>query len=532
VTAAVHRLPGTRARVLVAERLAPEGVALLAADHDVDELVGVPRSELLAALPDYDALLVRSQVQVDAELIAAGSRLVIIGRAGVGVDNVDVAAASAAGIVVINAPTGNTIAATEHTLALLMALARHIPAADASMRRGEWQRARFTGRELRGQTLGIIGLGKIGMAVADRARGLEMDIIGHDPFVTEEAAMLHGIRLTTVADLLATADAVTVHVPLTPKTRGMIGAAELATMKPTALLVNVARGGVIDEADLAAALHAGTIGGAAVDVYAAEPPGADDPLLTAPRTILTPHLGASTAEAQTRVAVEACEQVVDVLAGRSPRSAVNAPMLTPETAQALAPYLPLARTLGQFYARFAPDLSDLTLEVAGELASHDATPLVAATLGGLLERDIEDRITVVNAAAIAKARGIVLAERKTPDAGRYASLLTLSGPVTAVGGTIATTEPRIVRLDEHWLDVPVARHMLVTRHQDRPGTMGLVGRVLGESDVNISAMYLARTEARSDAFMILALDDAVPAAAAAAILAQDAVLDLWLIDLD
>jgi D-3-phosphoglycerate dehydrogenase len=521
-----------RARILVAEKLAPEGLALLRAAHEVDERVGIPRDEFLAILPGYDALLVRSQVQVDAEAVAAGTRLTIIGRAGVGVDNVDLAAATAAGIVVVNAPTGNTIAATEHTLALLMSLARHIAAADASMRRGEWKRPQFTGHELRGLTLGIIGLGKIGMAVADRARGLEMETLGHDPFVTEEAAALHGVRLASVADILATADAVTVHVPLTAKTRGMIGAAELATMKPSALLVNVARGGVIDEAALAAALHAGTIAGAAIDVFSTEPPAADNPLLAAPRTILTPHLGASTEEAQTRVAVEACEQVIDVLAGRSARYAVNAPLLTPETAQAIAPYLPLARTLGQFYARFAPDMSDMTLEVAGELASHDTSSLVAATLGGLLERDTEDRITVVNAAAIAKARGIVIAERKTPDAGRYSSLVTLSGPVTAVGGTIAASEPRIVRLDDHWLDVPVADHMLVTRHQDRPGTMGTVGRILGESDVNISAMYLARTDARSDAFMILALDDAVPPETVSRIRAEEAVLDLWLIDLD
>jgi D-3-phosphoglycerate dehydrogenase len=527
-----HPAPGAHARILVAEQLASEGLALLRdAGHQVDERVGIARDELLGILPRYDALLVRSGVQVDAEAIAAGRGLTIIGRAGVGVDNVDVAAASAAGIVVVNAPTGNTIAATEHTLALLMALARHVAAADASVRRGEWARSSFTGRELRGQTLGIIGLGKIGMAVATRARGLEMEVIGYDPFVTEEAAALHGVRLASVEEILRTADAVTVHVPLTSRTRGMIGAAELATMKRTALLVNVARGGVIDEAALADALSAGTIAGAAVDVYTTEPPAPDNPLLSAPRTILTPHLGASTEEAQTRVAIEACEQVLDVLAGRSARYAVNAPLLTPETARVLAPFIPLARTLGQFYAGLAPDPSELTLEVAGELAAHDTSPLVAAALGGLLERDTEDRVTIVNAAAIAKARGIAVAERRTPDAGRYASLVTLSGPATAVGGTIAATEARIVRLGEHWLDVPVAEHMLVTRHQDRPGTMGKVGRILGESDVNISAMYLARTEARADAFMILCLDEPVPPSTAERIRAEEAVLDLWLIDL-
>lgn len=520
-----------RMRILVAESLAEEGLALLRPTHDVDVRTGLSRADLLAALPDYDALLVRSQVQVDAEAIAAGRRLQVIGRAGVGVDNIDLVAATHAGIVVVNAPTGNTIAAAEHTLALLFALARHVAAADASIRRGEWKRAKFTGRELRGKTLGIIGLGKIGMAVAVRARGMEMDVIGFDPIVTDEAAALHGVRLASVAEVLARADAVTVHVPLTKTTKGMIGAAELATMKPDALLINVARGGVIDEADLAAALAAGTIGGAAVDVYSQEPIAPDSPLLGAPHTILTPHLGASTEEAQTRVAVEAAEQVAEVLAGHSARYAVNAPLVTPETAQAIAPYLPLARAIGQMYVQFAPDLRDLTLEVAGELSGHDAGPLVAATLGGLLERDTEERINVVNALAVAKARGITLVERKTPDAGRYASLLTLSGS-TVVGGTVASGEPRLVRLGEYWLDMAPAPHMLITRHQDRPGTMGTVGITLGEADVNISAMYLARTEARADAFMILALDDTVDPEIAARIRAMDAVTDLWLITLD
>jgi len=521
----------TRSRILVAEALAEEGLALLRPHHDVDVRVGLAREELLRILPEYDALLVRSQVQVDAEAIAAGKRLVVIGRAGVGVDNIDLPAATQAGIVVVNAPTGNTIAATEHTLALLFALARRVAAADASVRRGEWKRAQFTGRELRGKTLGIIGLGKIGMAVADRARGMEMEVMGYDPFVTDDAAALHGVRLATVAEILAEADAVTVHVPLTRTTRGMIGAAELATMKREALLVNVARGGVIDETALAEALTAGTIAGAAIDVYTQEPPPADSPLLSAPNTLLTPHLGASTEEAQTRVSVEAAEQVLEVLAGRSARSAVNAPLVTPETARALAPYLPLARILGQIYAQFAPDLRDITLEVRGELAAHDAASLVAATLGGLLERDTEERVNVVNAASLAKARGINLSERKTPNAGRYSSLLMLSGSAV-VGGTVASGEPRLVHLGEHWLDMATAPSMLVTRHRDRPGTMGTVGSILGEADVNISSMHLARSEPRADAFMVLALDDAVDPAVADRIRAIDAVLDLWLIQLD
>jgi D-3-phosphoglycerate dehydrogenase / 2-oxoglutarate reductase len=518
-------------RVLVAETLAPEGIELLRGEHEVDVRTGLSREEFLAALPDYDALLVRSGVKADGEAIAVGRRLLVIGRAGVGVDNIDIPAATAAGIIVVNAPTGNTVAAAEHTLALLFALARRIPMADASMRAGEWRRSAFMGRELVGKTLGVIGLGKIGMAVADRARALGMDVVGHDPFVTGEAAALHGITPLSVADILRVADAVTVHVPKTRDTTNLIGAAELATMKREAFVINVARGGVIDEAALAEALTAGTIAGAAVDVYASEPPAADNPLRAAPNVILTPHLGASTEEAQTRVAVEACEQVRDVLDGRPARYAVNAPLMTPETADALSPYLPLARTLGQFYAQFAAGLSDLTLEVAGEVAEHDSSPLVAAALGGILETHTEERVNVVNAPALARARGIHLAVHKTPDAGRYSSLLTLRGD-RSVAGTVASREQRLVALDGYEVDLAPSAHMLVSRHEDRPGAIGLVGQALGEADVNISAMHLGRSDRRSIAFMILALDEAVSAETAERIRSYDAMLDVWLISLD
>ncbi|CAN5555650.1 phosphoglycerate dehydrogenase [soil metagenome] len=524
--------------ILVAEPLAEEGLALLRHEHDVDLRTGLSREEFLAALPGYDALLVRSGVQADAEAIAAGSRLLVIGRAGVGVDNIELSAATAAGIIVVNAPTGNTIAAAEHTLALLFALARQVAAADASMHRGEWRRSAFMGRELVGKTLGVVGLGKIGMAVADRARALGMDVVGHDPYVTPDAATLHGIRSLSVPDILRTADAITVHVPLNRDTRGIIGAQQLALMKPGAYLINVARGGVVDEDALAEALRDGRIAGAAVDVFSTEPPAADNPLRTAPNVILTPHLGASTEEAQTRVAVEAAEQIRDVLAGRPARYAGNAPLLTPETTDALGAYFPLARILGQFYAQFATDLSGLTLEVAGELAAHDSTALAAATLGGILEMHTEDRVNVVNAPSLARARGISLVERKTSDAGRYASLLTLSGSGSSSGssasvaGTVASGEPRLVNLSGHAMDLAPGRHMLVSRHLYRPGTIGRVGQALGEADVNISAMHLARTEPRADAFMILALDDQVSDAVADHIRSFDAVLDVWLIRIE
>jgi D-3-phosphoglycerate dehydrogenase len=519
-------------RVLVAEKLAPEGVALLQAEHEVDVRVGLSRDEFLAALPDYEALLVRSGVKADAEAIAAGTRLVVIGRAGVGVDNIDIPAATEAGITVVNAPTGNTTAAAEHTLALLFSLARNVPAADASMHAGRWDRSAFMGRELVDKTLGVVGLGKIGMAVADRARALGMHVVGFDPYVTDEAARLHGVESMSVADILKVADAVTVHVPKTKDTANLISTDELASMKPTAFIINVARGGVVDEAALAAALEAGTIAGAAVDVYSSEPPGAENPLLGAPNIILTPHLGASTREAQTRVAVEAAEQVREVLAGRSARYAINAPMLTPETADALAPYLPLARTLGQFYAQFSPDIADLTLTVAGELSGFDSSPLAAAALGGILEQHTEERVNVINASALAKARGINLSVHKTPDAGRYSSLLTLSGEHSVAGTVSFGGEGRLVALDGYEVDLAPAANMLVSRHQDRPGAIGLVGGTLGKADINISNMHLGRSDKRSIAFMILALDEPVPEPVAERIAAYEGMLDVWLINLD
>ncbi len=517
------------------EALAAQGVELLQAHHEVDVKLGLPKEEIASILPGYDALVVRSQVKVDADMIAAGTRLVVIGRAGVGVDNVDLDAATRAGITVVNAPTGNTIAAAEHTLALLYGLARRTAAADASLRRGEWKRSQFTGVELRGKTLGIVGLGKIGQAIAVRARAMEMSLLGSDPFVTPEQASNLGVELVSFEDLIERADVITVHVPMSRATRGLIDSAAIERMKPSVMLLNVARGGILDEAAVAAALTAGRIAGAAIDVYEHEPP-LDSPLLSAPNTLLTPHLGASTAEAQVAVAEEVAEQILEVLDGRPARYAVNAPLLTPETARAIAPYLPLAETLGRFLAqltRTAP--RTLTLEIAGEPAAYDASSLVAAVLRGLLETATTDRVNLVNAATMARARGIAVVERKTSAAGAFASLLTLTaevdGRTATVAGTVANGEPRIVRLDEHTMDLAPADSMLVTRHQDRPGTMGRIGMLLGQADVNISAMTLARSAPREDAFMVLALDDDASPAVIAAIRDDPAVLDVWTIRL-
>jgi len=522
-------------RVLVAEAIAPEGIEALRARHEVDVRTGLSDEDLRAIAGDYDALVVRSQVAVDAALIAAAPRLQVIGRAGVGVDNVDLDAATRAGITVVNAPTGNTIAAAEHTIALLLALARRVPAADASIRRGEWARGPLQGVQLRGRSLGIIGLGKIGMAVAERARGLGMVLLGSDPYVTAEQAALRGVELVELEALLARSDAVTVHVPLTRSTTTLIDAKAIARMKPGAFVLNVARGGIVDEAALAAALRDGRLGGAGIDVFENEPP-TDSPLLEAPNTVLTPHLGASTAEAQIAVAEEIAEQVLDVLDGRPARYAVNAPLLSAEAEQTIGPYLPLAETLGKFLVQFArAGVGTFTVELAGDLAQTESAPLTAAALRGLLETGTTERVNLVNAAILARARGITVVERKTSDAGGFPAAITVQGTVrgghVTVGGTLAAGEMRLVRLNDYRLDMAAADLMLITRHRDRPGTIGRIGQLLGAADVNISAMHLARSAPRADALMILSVDDDVHPDLEAALRADEGVHDLWIIRL-
>jgi D-3-phosphoglycerate dehydrogenase / 2-oxoglutarate reductase len=523
-------------RVLVAEAIAPEGLeALRAAGHEVVVQTGLTPDELRAVIGEMDALIVRSQVAVDAELIAAGPRLQVIGRAGVGVDNVDLDAATRAGITVVNAPTGNTIAAAEHTLALLLALARRVASADASVRRGEWARKQHEGVQLGGRTLGIIGLGKIGMAVAERARGLGLTLLGSDPFVTAEQAALRGVELVDLETLLQRSDAVTVHVPLSRGTTGLIDAKAIARMKAGAFVLNVARGGIVDEAALAAALREGHLGGAGIDVFEEEPP-TGSPLLDAPNTVLTPHLGASTAEAQVAVAEEIAEQVLDVLAGRPANYAVNAPLLSPEAERTIGPFLPLAETLGKFLAQFARGgVGALTVELAGELATSESGPLTAAVLRGILETSTTERVNLVNAGLLAKARGIAVSERKTAQARGFHAAITVStrvgGSTVAVGGTIAGDEMRLVRLNDYRLDMAAAELVLITRHRDRPGTIGRLGTLLGTADVNINAMHVARATPRADALMIISVDDEVRPEVEAALRADEGVLDLWVIRL-
>ena len=476
---------------------------------------GLAPSELLVAVRDADALLVRSETRVTREVLEAGERLRVVARAGAGVDNIDVVAATERGVLVINAPGGNTVAAAEHTLAMLLAAARHIAPADAALKRGEWARTRFVGVEVRGKVLGIVGLGRVGTEVARRAQGLDMQVLVHDPYVSAEHASRLSMEPVELEPLLERADFVTVHTPLTEQTRGMLGASALARMKPTAYLVNCARGGVVDEAALLAALDQGGLAGAALDVFAVEP-AADNPLVRHPRVVATPHLGASTVEAQEAVARQVAEQLLEVLEGRPAQFAVNAPSLAPEAARLLQPYVELAEPLGSLATQLAEGrFRAATITYRGELAELDTAIVSAAAIRGLLAPVTSRPINLVNAPLVARSRGLQVSEHKTPDADSYTSLLEVAVETergeTVLAGTVMHRQPHIVRIGEFSIDlVPTGGYLLMTRHQDRPGMIGRVGTLLGEADVNISSMQVGRRERRGQALMVISVDEPIP----------------------
>jgi D-3-phosphoglycerate dehydrogenase len=494
----------------VADPLAEDGLVLLRERCDVRVTQGLKEAELAPLLADVDALIVRSETKVTASLMDKAPRLAAVGRAGVGVDNIDVPAATERGVYVVNAPLGNIVAAAEHAIALALALMRNIPEADRSVRAGEWKRAKLMGRELRGKTLGLVGIGRVGSEVARRAAAFEMKVIAHDPFATEASARAAGAQLVELDDLYTRADVISLHTPLTDKTRGMINAAALAKMKPTAVVVNASRGEVVDAQALTDALAAGTIGGAALDVFAPEPLAADSPLRGAPRTVLTPHIAGSTAEAQVNVAVDVVKQVLDILDGKPARYAVNAPRPPADEAGGSA-WVRLGERLGSLAAQLLDERpGGIELHYAGQLLEIDPEPLRAAVVKGLLETFSEQRVNLVNALAIARARGLDIHEDRETEAARYRALLTVKVGGAAVGGTLVQGEPRIVFIDGFWVDVPVDGYLLLTKHQDKPGLVGRVGTLLGQHDVNISSMQVGRASPRGDALMILTLDDPVP----------------------
>jgi D-3-phosphoglycerate dehydrogenase len=501
-------------RILVAEKIAAEGLAALEQAASVDVRLDLDRAGLLALLPEYDALVVRSATKVTAPVIEAGARLKVIGRAGTGVDNIDVDAATRKGIVVVNAPAANSVAVAELTIGFLISLARHIPQAQASLRGGRWERAKFTGWEVRGKTLGLWGFGRIGAEVARRARALELHLLAYDPVMSPERAAQLGVEPVSLDELLARSDVVSLHMPLLDSTRGVVNAARLAQMRRGAYLINAARGELVDEGALLEALNAGQLAGAALDTFASEPPPAEG-IVSHPNVVSTPHLGASTEEAQTLAGVDVAEGVLAALRGDTPRYAVNAPFVPPEEWQVLSPYINLGRHMGAISRQLIQEpVRGYELEYCGELALVSTQPLRLAVLQGLLENTSDTRVTPVNAPLIARERGLRIAERTRPDEDSYAGLLVLRAQ-TAEGervfsGTVLRGEPHIVQADGYWVDFVPGGPLLVTYHRDRPGLIGHVGTLLGGADVNISGMYVGRLAPREQAMMVLTLDEPVP----------------------
>lgn len=505
-------------KVLVSDPIDQAGIDILAQVAQVDQRVGLSEDDLKAMIGDYDALMIRSGTQVTADVIKAGARLRIIGRAGVGVDNVDVPTATQQGVLVVNSPEGNTIAAAEQALALMLSLSRHVPQAHASTMAGGWDRKKYVGNELYKKVLGVVGLGKIGSHVARVCNAMGMEVIAYDPFISADRAQQMQVRLSSLENLFEQADYITLHLPRTPDTENLVNAELLGKMKSTARLVNCARGGIIDESALADALTAGVIGGAALDVYAQEPLAADSPLRSVQeRLILTPHLGASTTEAQENVAVDVAEQIRDVLLGLPARSAVNIPGLSAEIMERLKPHLQLAETLGLLVSQLSGgQLQELEVRLQGEFAQHPSQPLVIAALKGVLTSALGDRINYVNASLEAKGRGIRVLEVKDETSKDFAGgslQLTTRGDQgghSVTGAVFANGDLRITTIDEFPVNVSPSRHMLLTRHRDMPGIIGQLGSVLGEHNVNIASMQVGRRIVRGDAVMVLSIDDPIP----------------------
>lgn len=499
-------------KILVSDPLSPEGVRLLQDHAQVDVKTGLAEEELVDIIGEYDALVVRSGTQVTASVIEAGAALKVIGRAGVGVDNIDVDNATKKGIIVLNVPGVNTVSAAEHTLALLTSLARNIPVANNSTKAGQWKRQQYIGVELNKKTLGILGLGQIGSEVARRARLLGMKVAAHDPYISAEHAEKIGVEMLPLEDLLPVADFISIHLPLGTATHRLVGAKEFALMKDGARLVNCARGGIVDEEALYDALISGRLAGAALDVFANEPPEGS-PLLQLENVIVTPHLGALTREAQLNVSLQACEQVVKALRGEPLLSAVNMPVLLPEAAAELEPFLPLMRVLGGFYMQlFGGSIDEIEVSYSGEIASLPLAPLTTSCLIGLLEGIVTERVTWVNAPLIAKNRGIKVKESSTSTVKSYSSLVTLTvregKAVHTVAGTMLNQhDMRIVQIEEYRIDVVPTRYQIVTTHTDRPGVVGKVGTLLGKENINIASMQLGRKSVRGEALMVLQVDD-------------------------
>ena len=502
--------------MLVSDPIAQEGIDILKAAGEVDVKTGLAPEELKSIIGQYDALAVRSETKVTAEILEAATNLKIIGRAGVGVDNIDVPEATRKGIIVVNSPFGNTVAAAELTMALLLAMCRNIPAANSSLKNGEWKRKNFVGVELYKKTIGIIGFGKIGREVGKRAASFEMNVLAYDPFLSEEAAGRTGAKPVTLDEIFEKSDVITLHLPKNAQTANMISDEQFAKMKDGVRLVNCARGGIIDEMALVRAIQSGKVAGAAIDVFEKEPCDPDNPLLRLPQTVTTPHLGASTEEAQVNVAIDVANQIVEVLSGGPAKSAVNLPAVTPEEQSLVAPYMKLAEAMGNFAVNITSGgAHSVELTYYGDIAEMDTGPVTRAALVGLLQHICPENVNFVNALVLAESRGIRVADTRAGTHPEYKDLMTLTyksdTTERVLSGTVfGNGEQRITAINGMGIDITPQGRVLVSKHIDRPGIIGEVGRILGDFNINIAGMHLGRKERGKDALFVLSVDDPVP----------------------
>ncbi|MGB7444793.1 MAG: phosphoglycerate dehydrogenase [Coleofasciculaceae cyanobacterium] len=524
-------------KVLVSDPIAQSGIDILSQVAQVDVKTNLPPEELTRVIPEYDAIMIRSGTRLTQAIIEAGSKLKIIGRAGVGVDNIDVPTATRQGILVVNSPEGNTIAAAEHALAMMLSLSRHIPEANQSVKNNKWDRKSFVGTEVYKKTLGIVGLGKIGSHVASVGRAMGMKLLAYDPFISMERAAQLGCRLVEMDVLLQESDYISLHIPKTEQTTHLINSEALAKMKPMARIINCSRGGIIDEQALAEALKAGTIAGAALDVFESEPLGESELRTLGTKVILTPHLGASTEEAQINVAIDVAEQIRDVLLGLSARSAVNIPGLSPNVLEKLKPYMKLAETLGNLVSQLAGGrIESLNVKLQGDLATSDGQPLVVAALKGLLSQALRERVNYVNASIEAKERGIRVIETRDASMRDYSGSIHLSakgslGEHSVTGTLLSDAEVHITNVDEFPINVPPSHYMLFTLHRDMPGIIGKIGSLLGSFNVNIASMQVGRKIVRGDAVMVLSIDDPLPDGILAEIMKVPGIRDAYTVTL-
>jgi D-3-phosphoglycerate dehydrogenase len=504
-------------KVLISDNLAPVGEKILRdAGLEVDVKTGLPPEELKAIIPEYDGLVIRSATKVREDIIEAATRLKVVGRAGIGLDNVDIPAASEKGIVVMNAPDGNATTAAEHAIAMMMSLARNIPQATASMKAGKWEKKKFMGREVTGKTLGIVGIGRIGSIVCNRAQGLQMKVIAYDPFMPEDLVEKLGVELVDLNELARRADFITVHTPLTKDTRHLLSTEFFSNMKPDAMFIDCARGGVLDENALYAALSEGRIAGAALDVFEKEPTTLEDtPLLGLNNFICTPHLGASTSEAQENVAVAIAEQVADYLLKGAVRNAVNVPSVSDDVLAKIGPYIRLGEMLGSMHMQIARgSVEEVNIEFSGDLAEQETGPVTVAFLKGLFTPILQDAVNFVNAPLIAKERGIRVVESKTQQAADFTNLLRITvktnqGDNMLAGTVFGRKEPRLVRLNSFRLEALPAGPMLLVYNKNVPGVIGALGTTLGENGVNISRMTVGRQDASNQNIILLNTDTLV-----------------------